>query len=50
VLPATLGAAESNSLPIDIVSRTRDGAFGALLVNAFSFGGQTASAVFGKFS
>lgn len=48
VLPATFGAEPGSDLPIDLVAANREGDFKAFLVNAFSFGGQTASMVISR--
>jgi len=48
VLPATFGAEPESDLPIDLVAANREGDFKAFLVNAFSFGGQTASMVISR--
>ena len=50
VLPGTLGAGDAGGLPVTVVAQTREGGLAALLANAFSFGGQTASAVFRRYS
>jgi len=46
VLPGTFGVECEPDLPIEVTSKSREGKFNALLVNTFTFGGQTASMVF----
>ena len=43
VLPGTFGTRETADIPVDIVEEAREETLNAFLVNAFSFGGQTAS-------
>jgi 3-oxoacyl-[acyl-carrier-protein] synthase II len=50
VLPGTFGVECEPDLPIEVTNKSREGQFGALLVNAFTFGGQTASMVFKRYA
>jgi 3-oxoacyl-(acyl-carrier-protein) synthase len=48
IIPATLGTTDTGGMPIEVIRTAREGRVDALMINAFSFGGQTASAVFRK--
>jgi len=48
VVPGTLGTDGTGDMPIDVISEARSGEYGAILVNAFSFGGQTSSIILKK--
>lgn len=49
VLPGTYGVDDAGDAPVTLSSKAREGKFGAFLVNAFTFGGQTASMVFKRY-
>jgi 3-oxoacyl-(acyl-carrier-protein) synthase len=49
VLPGTFGVDCEANAPVELTTESREGAFGAFLVNAFTFGGQTASMVFKRY-
>jgi len=50
VLPPIAGSEDADGLPIDLVRRPREGELGAVLVNAFTFGGQTASVILKRYT